>query len=372
MVTLPEALTAPAPRRERTVVSADGSPLHVEEFGPAHGPAVVLAHGWTCAIAFWAPVIRQLVADGRRVIAYDQRGHGRSPVPAGPGACSRTPVCGMAPCTHARRVVKARRSPLRSRLSALRSHAPDTIPPAWAADDASSGSGPCGYGTEQLADDLCAVLDATLAEGEQAVVGGHSMGGMTIMAAARRPQLRQKAAALMLCSTGADRLVPEARVVPLRPAGLRTRVQRSLLGSSAPLGPVTPAARAILRYGTMGPGTPREKVEMCARIVHACPRRARAAWAHVLDALDVSDGPGALTQPTAVVVGTVDRLTPPPHAHRIAAALPHCTGLTELTGAGHMTPVEAPEAVAAVLGGLVRDHLTATPPTSSTVTEERA
>jgi pimeloyl-ACP methyl ester carboxylesterase len=123
----------------------------------------------------------------------------------------------------------------------------------------------------------------------------------------------------------------------------------------------------------MGPGAPRERVEMCARIVHACPRRARAAWAHVLDTLDLTDGPGALTQPTAVVVGTVDRLTPPPHAHRLVAALPHCTGLTELTGAGHMTPVEAPEAVAGVLAGLVRDHLTPTAPTSSTVvTEERA
>ncbi|HET6635401.1 MAG TPA: alpha/beta hydrolase [Streptomyces sp.] len=312
---LPEGLTAPAPRRELSVTSADGARLHVEEFGPGDGPAVVLVHGWTCAIAFWGPVIRRLVADGYRVIAYDLRGHGRSPAPA----------------------------------------APD------------------GYGTEQLADDLCAVLEATLGEGEQAVVGGHSMGGMTIMAAARRPQLRERAAALMLCSTGAAHLVPEARVVPVRPAALRTRVQRALLGSSAPLGPVTPMARAVLRYGTMGPGAPRERVELCTRIVHACPRRVRAAWAHVLDILDLTDGPGALTQPTAVVVGTADRLTPPPHAHRIVAALPHCTGLTELTGAGHMTPVEAPEAVGAVLSKLVREHLTPVSSIRSTVvTEEKS
>jgi pimeloyl-ACP methyl ester carboxylesterase len=145
-------------------------------------------------------------------------------------------------------------------------------------------------------------------------------------------------------------------------------VQRVLLGSSAPLGPVTPAARAILRYVTMGPGAPRERVKKCERNAHATPRRERAAWAHVLDALDLTDGPGALTQPTAVVVGTADRLTPPPHAHRIVAALPHSAGLTELAGAGHMTPVEEPGAVAAVLAGLVRDHLT---PTRTAVTEER-
>ncbi len=36
--------------------------------------------------------------------------------------------------------------------------------------------------------------------------------------------------------------------------------------------------------------------------------------------------------PTAVVVGTADRLTPPVHAHALVGGLPHCLGLTELTG----------------------------------------
>ena len=112
----------PVPVRELTAVSADGARLHVEVHGPEGAPAVVLAHGWTCSTAFWAWQIRELARD-HRVIAYDQRGHGRSPA---------SPACT----------------------------------------------------TDALADDLEAVLAATLAPGEKAVIAGHSMGGMTVMAAA--------------------------------------------------------------------------------------------------------------------------------------------------------------------------------------------
>ncbi|MCX5558366.1 alpha/beta fold hydrolase [Streptomyces sp. NBC_00038] len=273
----------PVPGRELTAVSADGARLHVEVHGPEGLPAVVLAHGWSCSTAFWAAQIRDLAAD-HRVIAYDQRGHGRSP-----------------------------------------------------ASDA------CG--TDALADDLEAVLAATLAPGEKAVLVGHSMGGMTLMAASARPRFREHAAAVLLCSTGSSRLVDESRVVPMRAGRLRTRITKSVLGSRAPLGPVTPLARRILKYATMGPGSSPGMVDACARIVHACPRRVRHAWSVVLDLLDLDDGVRELVVPTAVLVGTADRMTPAVHARALVAALPNCVGLTELTGLGHMTPVEAPELV---------------------------
>ncbi|MER8223312.1 alpha/beta hydrolase [Streptomyces sp. NPDC094143] len=293
----------PAPVRELTAVSADGARLHVEIHGPEFAPAVVLAHGWTCSTAFWAAQIRELAAD-HRVIAYDQRGHGRSPA---------SPACS----------------------------------------------------TDALADDLEAVLEATLSPGEQAVIAGHSMGGMTVMAASGRPAFRAHAAAVLLCSTGSSQLVAASTVVPMRPGPVRTWLTRRILGSRAPLGPVTPLARRILKYGTMGPGSVPDMVEACARIVHACPRKVRHSWSQVLDLLDLDHGVRELTVPTAVLVGTADRLTPPAQARALCEALPDCTGFTELPGVGHMTPIEAPEQVTGKIRELVTTHIEA-------VTEESA
>ncbi|WP_438487548.1 alpha/beta fold hydrolase [Streptomyces sp. S186] len=287
----------PVPRRTLEVTSADGSRLHAEVHGPEDAPAVVLAHGWTCSTAFWAAVVRELAGD-HKVILYDQRGHGRSPA----------------------------------------------VPPA-------------GHSTRALADDLVAVLEQSLAPGERAVVGGHSMGGMTIMAAAERPELRERAAAVLLCSTGCADLAAEARVFPLPTPGGRRQAHRLLLGSRAPLGPVSPAAKHALRYATMGPGSSAEQIEACARIVHACPTGVRAHWGMVLYHLQLTRGVSRLEVPTAVLAGTADRLTPFVHARRLASVLPQCVGLTELPGLGHMTPVEDPDAVAGRLRELVRDHL---------------
>ncbi|MEU7378549.1 alpha/beta hydrolase [Streptomyces sp. NPDC042207] len=295
---VPDPYDPPVPARELTAVSADGTRLHVEVHGPADGPAapaVVLAHGWTCSTAFWAAQIRDLAA-GHRVIAYDQRGHGRSPA-------SR------------------------------------------------------GYGTDALADDLEAVLAATLAPGEKAVIAGHSMGGMTVMAAAGRPGFEEHAAAVLLCSTGSSRLVARSTVVPIPAGRPRTWLTRRVLGSRVPLGPVTPLARRILKYATMGPGSAPRMVEACARIVHACPRRVRHAWSQVLDGLDLEGHVRRLRVPVAVITGTADRLTPPEHARSLAAALPNCVGLTELLRLGHMTPVEDPGTVTGKIRELVAGFL---------------
>ncbi|MFI9648997.1 alpha/beta fold hydrolase [Streptomyces sp. NPDC052040] len=281
----------PVPVQELTVRSADGARLHTEIHGPKDAPAVVLAHGWTCSTAFWAAQIRDLAAD-HRVIAYDQRGHGRSPVS---DACT----------------------------------------------------------AEALADDLEAVLAATLAPGERAVVAGHSMGGMTVLAAAGRPRFRAHTAAVLLCSTGSTRLIDEALVLPLPAGRLRTWLTARVLGSRAPLGPVSPASLRVLKYATMGAGSTPAMVEACARVVHGCPRRARHAWSRMLAGLDLADGTRELTVPTEVLVGTADRLTPPVHTRTLVAALPHCVGSTELPGLGHMTPVEAPDLVTARIRALV-------------------
>jgi pimeloyl-ACP methyl ester carboxylesterase len=106
----------------------------------------------------------------------------------------------------------------------------------------------------------------------------------------------------------------------------------------------------------MGPGSHPQMVEACARIVHACPRKVRYAWSQVLDLLDVAHGVRELTVPTAVVVGTADRLTPVVHARALVAELPNCVGITELPGLGHMTPIEAPELVTGKIRELVTTY----------------
>jgi pimeloyl-ACP methyl ester carboxylesterase len=291
----------PAARRGTVAVSRDGTRLHVEEHGPEGAPTVVLIHGWTCGIRFWAPVVHRLAAD-HRVIAYDQRGHGRSGVPAAEG-----------------------------------------------------------YSTAALADDLSAVLEETLAPGERAVLVGHSMGGMTIMAAAHRPEVRARTAAVLLASTGSGSLVTRSTLLPPRVRNRRVRdaFHRLMLTSPAPLGPPSALTRAALKYGVLSRTATRDMVEATARVVHACGSRPRAAWGRVLAALEEGPGLEAIEAPTAILVGTGDKLTPPVHAREMAARLRNPAGLTELPGLGHMTPTEDPDAVTRVIRDLVTAHLAA-------------
>jgi pimeloyl-ACP methyl ester carboxylesterase len=298
-----DPLDPPEPAARLRVRSADGTNLNVEIHGPDGAPTVVLVHGWTCSIPFWAAVIRELATDAApddrlRVVAYDQRGHGGSDIP---------------------------------------------------------GRG--FYSVQALVDDLVAVLDATLPAGQKAVLAGHSMGGMAVMAAAENESVLSRTCGAVLASTGFRNLPAASRVFPL--AGRLPRyslaAHRYMLHSTMPLGPVTPVTRAQLKYTALGPKASKHLARVNARIIQACRPGPRSGWGRVLSGLDLSAAVPLLDVPTSVVFGTKDRLTPTPHAHEIAAALPQCTGLTLLPGLGHMTPMEAPDTVA----GLIRERIAA-------------
>ncbi|MFB7471900.1 alpha/beta fold hydrolase [Kitasatospora sp. NPDC056184] len=299
-LSIPAECLQPVPADELAVISADGTRLHVEVHGRPGAPTVVLAHGWTCSTHFWAPVIHRL-ADRYRVVAYDQRGHGRSEIP-----------------------------PSRVR-----------------------------YSTRALAEDLAAVLTRVVPQGERAVLVGHSMGGMTVMAGSARPEVAERTAAAVLVSTGPSDLVDELRVVPgvVRSPGVRRFLHRQILRSRLPLGPVGPLTRAGLGYGIMGASAPAARIEVAVRMVHACPAGVRANWARVLERLDVRAGLARLVAPTSVVVGAEDRLTPPVHAHRMVAALADPQGLLLLPGVGHMAPIERPAEIAAEIDRMATAHL---------------
>ena len=294
-----DPFTPPVPEIRLRVPSTDGTQLNVEVHGPTGAPTVVLIHGWTCNIAFWAPVIRALRtgAPGLRVVAYDQRGHGASEAP-----------------------------------------------------------GKDRYSVPILVEDLTAVLDATLEPGERAVLVGHSMGGMTIMAAAADESILARTAGAVLCSTGYRNLPGSSTVVPglKRLPKLNRAAHRYLLRSAMPLGPATPISRAMLKHTALGPKSDKHLQNVNARIILACRPKPRAAWGAVLTELDVFEQLGELDVPTSVVFGSKDRLTPPDaHAQAIAAALPRFEGLTTVTGLGHMTPMEAPDVVVS----LIRKHV---------------
>ncbi|WP_312893830.1 alpha/beta fold hydrolase [Nocardiopsis composta] len=281
--------------------------MHIETIGPENAPTIVLAHGWTCATPFWAPVVNHL-PDDLRIILYDQRGHGLSHRPA-----QRT-----------------------------------------------------AYTTTALADDLTAVLQTTLPDDTPAIIAGHSMGGMTLMAAADRPAFRNRAAAIALISTGATRLPHTSTVLPLFPTDSRPRaaLHRLALTAPLPLGPKTPLTKAAIRYITMAPGSDPAMTDVCARIVHNCHPTARANWGRVLGTLELAHRLPHLDMPATLIHGTKDRLIPIPHAHHLHDTLPDARELIEIPDAAHMTPLEAPRTVADALTRLARTHLTTTTPTT--------
>jgi pimeloyl-ACP methyl ester carboxylesterase len=292
------------PERRLDVRSADGTRLNVEVHGAETDPAVLLIHGWTCSVVFWVRQIDALLAEGYRVVAYDQRGHGASDVP-----------------------------------------------------------GPDGPTIKALADDLAAVLDAVLDPGEQAVIGGHSMGAMALVAFGTRypAQLRRQVAGAMLASTGMHQLVLRSRILPLPlPLAKLARPISNRLVSVSPgagKGRVTPFLRIMIKYGSLSRTATREEVEFCARIVLACRPATRGAFGRMISELDLDRQVGELDVPAVVVAGTHDRLTPIWHARRLAARLPQLIGFLEVAGAGHMTPVQAAGEVDAALLRLAREYL---------------
>ncbi|RVW01206.1 alpha/beta fold hydrolase [Rhodococcus xishaensis] len=268
------------------VVSADGAELHVRVYGSPDADPIVLSHGWSCSTEFWNPQVNAF-AEKYRVITYDLRGHGRS------------------------------------------------------------GMGSAPLAPELLADDLAAVLAATLRDGRKATVVGHSMGGMSVVAWARKypEQVQRYASSVLLASTGTDSLVAETTVIPLpqRFPRVPVPVGRAILGSALPM-PESPVTTRAIKYVAMAPGSTPAEVEFCARILTQCPPRARGGWGAALSTLDITDGLKNLQVPTTVLVGAADRLTPPSHARRLAQTLDDAENLERLIvlpGIGHMSSVEA-------------------------------
>jgi len=299
-------------RRVAAVRTADGAQLHAAVDGPDDAPVtLVLAHGWTLAQAAWddvADLLKPRIADGAlRLVRYDQRGHGRS---------------------------------------------------TWGryADDVAELS------IDQLGADLGDVIDQ-LAPTGPVVLGGHSMGGMTIMClAAARPELfGDRVRGVALVSTSAGDLAPagetavERLQLKLAPGMVTVAIggARALERLRQLLPPSHPRHQKMVRELLYGADATDEMVVAGAEIMHASTVRAFAAFYPALGEHDKRDELKALAEvPVEILVGESDKLTPERHSRQLAEALPHAK-LQVVPRTGHMLPQERPQLVVEAIEALL-------------------
>lgn len=294
----------PGGNAESVVLTGDGIPLHVEVSEPPgwqEHPTVVLCHGYTLSSASWVLVRRRLAVAGYRVVAWDQRGHGRSG-PAGADTCT----------------------------------------------------------IEDLGRDLASVLDA-LVPGPMALVG-HSMGGMTIMALGRlRPDLVARVVAVAFVATAAggtgelqvrlgDRLGRAAqRLAPqvLTPLGTRPGVVAAARRGAREL-----EDAFTYRYSYHSP-VPRSLLRFTADMILATPIDTIVGFLPALSAHDEHEGLEAYAGVEALVLnGVDDLLTPPQHSVEICRVLPQAEHVV-VEDAGHLVMLEHPALVAEQVAALV-------------------
>ncbi|GAB3129778.1 alpha/beta hydrolase [Tsukamurella serpentis] len=291
------------PHEDSFVVSGDGTRLHVRSWGTVGGPLAVFVHGWSCNVSSFPRQVEHLVARGYRVHCYDQRGHGQSD----PGAFA--------------------------------------------------------YSASVLADDLHAVLGSVIPDGERALLVGHSMGGLTVMAWADKypDEVAGRIHHAVLMSTFASE--PIANFVGATPLAALTRVAPRLtakVGDAFLGAPVkvrhNRLQTAVLRYSALCGYSSYGAVKYTEDMVTACPTDVRSEWGHVLAGADVTEGLRKISVPTSVAVGQFDHLTPPVDAEAIAAELKIAGNLDRfavIRDAGHMLPIEQPEKVNALLDSII-------------------
>jgi pimeloyl-ACP methyl ester carboxylesterase len=267
--------------RPLVVPSEGGAHLAASVAGPVGAPTVVLAHCWMGLRRFWAAVARQLVEDGHQVVVYDQRGHGESTL---------------------------------------------------------------GDGIPAIADlghDLRAVLEAV--DAHDAVLVGHSMGGMSIQSyAAEHPaDFSARVSGVVLVSTAArtlGRAVP-ARLVELLMGERMAWRWRGALG------------RRMVR-GAIGQRPQRGHIDLTLEGVTATAAAVRTGFLLAMAEMDLRDAGGTLASvPVRILVGARDTLTPLRAARALADAISSAE-LEVIPGAGHMLPLEAPERIVGAVRAL--------------------
>ncbi len=288
--------------RRSSVRADDGTALWVRTFGPEDAPTVIFIHGWTCSAEFWKLQIAALEGE-RRIVAFDLRGHGQSERPP-------------------------------------------------------SGN----YSIETFGRDLDAVMRACVPEGERALLVGHSLGAMTIVAwAGAHPEVvDERVSAAILINTGVGDLISRSMVVTGFPGGI-AQLERFtgeiLLRARAAIPTFSaPVLHRIIRRFVLGRRATPAEVAFCERLVLSCPAEVRGAVGGTLTESALEAALGRLTVPALVIAGSEDKLTPPENAREMAELLPEVLDLIEISESGHMSPVEFPDRVSDLVAELAGTH----------------
>ncbi len=268
----------------------DGAELHVEvDLEPAAPLTVVFVHGFTASLEEFR--LQRETLRGRATAAlYDCRGHGRSHRPGWRGRVRHPSI-------------------------------------------------------DQLGRDLASVLDQAVPLGP-VVLFGHSMGGMTIMALARRrPELfGGRVVGTFLLSTSSGGLVEAGpiglavriarRLHVLQLALLLLRLWSAVLERFRKTG--TRAGRAWYRHYLFGTtDADPELVELLQDLLEQTPLTVSSAFYKTLLDHDEHASLEVLrVVPVTLLVGDSDRLTPESHSRRMAEVLPDAE-LVVVPGAGH-------------------------------------
>jgi len=185
---------------------------------------------------------------------------------------------------------------------------------------------------ESLADDVPALLDALHVAGP-AVICGLSMGGYVAQhVAVRHPD---RVAALVLVDTKLEADTPEARAAR---ADLAVKVGR--LGQGIVADAMVP--RLLAPAAAAAPGRAAIEDVLRSAILAQPIAGIQAALAALAARPDMTEPMAHVLAPTLLVCGAEDAITPPDCLERAEQVMP-CARLLIVPGAGHMTPLEAPE-----------------------------
>jgi len=278
-----EDFREPSGTTHQMLAAYDGGEIHVVARGD--GRPFLLIHGVTESTLVWHYQFLDLVAAGYRVVAVDVRGHGRSK------------------------------------------------------------AGTDGYALEAMARDAYQVIREL--DLREAVVVGHSMGGMILLQMLDdHPELVADGvvSSLVLVATSASPILGNG--VPAAAAGLvrvltpaagmgHVRATAGRLERRKPPGDVA-ALYCRLAFGSHPWPT---HVELLRAMSSAVPGPIVGQLAQMLLNLDVRAGLLSIAAPAMVVVGNRDLLTPVWHSRYLVNHIP-VAELHVLPGCGHMVPFE--------------------------------